>query len=153
MSKSDSTTITDEMPANVHDLPSTEHVIKYIHAAAGFPAKSTWLKAINADFYVTWPMLTAKNVNKYFPESEETQKEHMRQKRLGVRNTNRLMLGEDKEISKIGIGLQKLVKQKQKDVIHCDGAGLQMHRRGLYRPNQEISIHLQPQKQIHYDIM
>eukprot|EP00956_Cyclotella_meneghiniana_P000110 scaffold196_cov26-Cyclotella_meneghiniana.AAC.2 len=69
--------------ANVYDLPSTERVIRYLHAAAGFPTKSTWLKAIGKGF---------KNVNKYFPESEETQKGHMRQIRSGVRKTNRKTL-------------------------------------------------------------
>jgi hypothetical protein len=54
-------------------------------------------------------MLTARNVNKYFPESEESQKGHMRQKRSGVQKTNRRsefkMLGNDKEVHEIEIGL------------------------------------------------
>eukprot|EP00956_Cyclotella_meneghiniana_P031705 scaffold84006_cov66-Cyclotella_meneghiniana.AAC.3 len=69
LSKEESTTITNEIIANVNDLPSTERVIRYLHAAAGFPTKSTWLKAIGKGFYGTWPLLTSKNVNKYFPES------------------------------------------------------------------------------------
>jgi hypothetical protein len=73
LSKKDSTTISEEIAANVHDLPSTEQVINYLHAAAGFPAIATWLQAIRAGFYATWP-INAKSVNKYFPESEETQK-------------------------------------------------------------------------------
>jgi hypothetical protein len=84
MSQSVSTAITEEIASNVYDLPSTEHVVKYLLAATGFPVKSTWLQAIKAGFYATWPLLNAKNVNKYFPESDETQKGHMRQKRSGI---------------------------------------------------------------------
>ena len=59
---------------NVYELPSIEQTIRYLHAAAGFPTKTTWLKATRKGNYNTWPLLTVKNVNKHFPESEETHK-------------------------------------------------------------------------------
>ena len=31
---------------NIYKLPSTELEIKYLHGAAGFPTKATWLKDI-----------------------------------------------------------------------------------------------------------
>ena len=31
---------------NVYELPSLEATIRYLHAAAGFPPKATWLKAV-----------------------------------------------------------------------------------------------------------
>ena len=31
---------------SVYDLPSVDALVRYMHAAAGFPVKSTWLKAI-----------------------------------------------------------------------------------------------------------
>ena len=46
-----------------------------------------WLNAIRAGFFATWPMLTTKAVEKYFLESEETQKEHMQQQWQGVQLT------------------------------------------------------------------
>eukprot|EP00956_Cyclotella_meneghiniana_P019401 scaffold33215_cov93-Cyclotella_meneghiniana.AAC.1 len=102
--------------ANVHDLPSTERVIRYLHAAAGFPTKATWLKAISKGFYSTWPLLTSKNVNKYFPESEETQKGHMRQMRSGVRKTNRkirfVMNGDEQELEEIDDSIRALQARK-----------------------------------------
>jgi hypothetical protein len=76
-----SATATDnewERIANVYDLPSVNQMIKYLHAAAGYPVKDTWVKAINAGNYTTWPGLTATAVHKYFPESNETQKGHMK---------------------------------------------------------------------------
>ena len=89
LSAQDTSELTNEIAANVHDLPSTQRVICYLHAAAGFPTKDTWIKAIKANFFSSWPMLTEKAVRKHFPESEETQKGHMKQKRQGVRKTNR----------------------------------------------------------------
>ena len=63
---------TAEAINNVYDLLSIECTIRYLHAAAGFPTKRTRTKAIKSGNYLTWPFLTVKNVNKYFPESEET---------------------------------------------------------------------------------
>lgn len=72
---------------NLYELPSIERAVRYLHAAAGFPTKATWLRAIRNGHYVSWPLLTVRNVNKHFPESEETQKGHMRNQRQGVRST------------------------------------------------------------------
>ena len=53
---------------HVYDLPSIKPVIRYLHAAAGFSTKRKWLKAIRNRSYLTWPLITLKNVNKLFPE-------------------------------------------------------------------------------------
>jgi hypothetical protein len=57
---------------SVYDLPSTEQAIKWMHAVCGYPVKSTWIKAIKAGNFIGWPLLTEKNVNKYYPETDET---------------------------------------------------------------------------------
>eukprot|EP00804_Cyclotella_cryptica_P021956 CCRYP_000903-RA/>CCRYP_000903-RA protein AED:0.16 eAED:0.16 QI:0/0/0/1/1/1/4/0/960 len=54
---------------SVYDLPSTEQAIKWMHAVCGYPVKSTWLKAVQAGNFIGWPLLTAKNVQKYYPDS------------------------------------------------------------------------------------
>ena len=72
---------------NVYDLPSIEPAILYPHGAAGFPTKSTWLKAIRNGNYLTCPLANMKKVNKFFPESEETQKGHMCMQLQGVQST------------------------------------------------------------------
>ena len=69
---------------NVYKFPSIETAIRYLHGASGFPTKATWLKAIQNRGYLLWPLVNVKNVNKFFPESEETQKGHMRTQRQGV---------------------------------------------------------------------
>ena len=76
-----------ELAANVYSLPSIPQTIRYLHAAAGFPTKDSWIKAIQNGNYTTWPGITAEVVNKHFPESIETQKGHMKKQRQNVRST------------------------------------------------------------------
>ena len=45
------------------------------------------LTSIRNNNLVTFPGMSADNVNKFFPESDETQKGHMKQSRQGVRST------------------------------------------------------------------
>ncbi len=77
----------NEQAANVYSLPSIEQTIRYLHAAAGFPTKDTWVKAIKRGNYKTWPGLTVEAVSKHFPESVETQKGHMQKQCQNVRST------------------------------------------------------------------
>eukprot|EP00804_Cyclotella_cryptica_P007766 CCRYP_001371-RA/>CCRYP_001371-RA protein AED:0.39 eAED:0.39 QI:0/0/0/1/1/1/2/0/283 len=57
----------------------------------GTQQKNTWLTAIRHGNYSTWPLITIKNVNKHFPQSEETQQGHMKNQRQGVRSTKQLV--------------------------------------------------------------
>ncbi len=61
--------------------------MRYLHACAGIPTKSTWLKAIRGGNYATWPHLSEEAVRKHFLESDETEQGHMRQVKQGVRST------------------------------------------------------------------
>ena len=63
---------------NVYELPTLEHAVRYLHAAAGFSTKAMCIKIIRNGNYLTWPLITVHNVNNHFLESEETQKGHMR---------------------------------------------------------------------------
>ncbi len=71
--------LAEEKALNVYELPSTKEVIRFEHAALGFPSKSTLLEAIRNKNLVTFPGMSADNVNNFFPESNQTQKGHMRQ--------------------------------------------------------------------------
>jgi hypothetical protein len=42
-------------------------LIHYLHAAAGFPVKSTWLAAIKAGNFASWPELAYANASKFVP--------------------------------------------------------------------------------------
>jgi hypothetical protein len=60
-----------------------------MHAVYGYLVKLTWLKAMKAGNFVGWPLLTEKNIAKYYPDTVETQKGHMNQSRKNVRSTKR----------------------------------------------------------------
>jgi hypothetical protein len=62
---------------SAYDLPSVEALVRYFHAAAGYPVKDTWLKAIKAGNYQSQPGLTHQNASKYCPVPIETLKGHM----------------------------------------------------------------------------
>ena len=72
---------------SVYNLPSTEEAIKLMHAVCGYLVKSSWPKAVKARNYISLPLLTERNVNKYYPETTETPKEHMNQTRTNMRST------------------------------------------------------------------
>jgi hypothetical protein len=72
---------------NIYELPSIAPTIRYLHGVAGFPIKASLLRAIRKGNYPSWPLINVKNVVKYFPESEKTQKGHMRGQRQGVGST------------------------------------------------------------------
>ena len=60
-----------------------------MHAAAGFPVKSTWLRVINKGNFETWPGLTYSNASKYCPQSVETLKGGMVQSSQRARPTKK----------------------------------------------------------------
>lgn len=90
-------------------LPSTKEVVRFLHAALGFPTKATLLTAAQNGNLVTFPGLTLENIKRHFPESDETQKGHMRQTRQGVRSTK--VVDEDAML-----GVQPTPGVKHKDI-------------------------------------
>jgi hypothetical protein len=76
----------------IFKLPSTRQIILYHHALAGFPIKETFLDAIRAGNYATWPGLTVAVLHKYFPDLDETQKGHMKGQRQGICSTKQKAL-------------------------------------------------------------
>ncbi|KAL7550948.1 hypothetical protein ACHAWF_018143 [Thalassiosira exigua] len=72
---------------SAYDLPSVAALVRYFHAAAGYPVKTTWLQAIKAGNYASWPGLTYNNAARYCPTADATIKGHMVQGRQGVRST------------------------------------------------------------------
>jgi len=60
-----------------------------LHKAAFSPVKSTWIQAINAGFFTTWPNLTADLVEKHLETSPATVKGHLRQIWQNLRSTSK----------------------------------------------------------------
>ena len=72
---------------NVYELKTQPELVRYYHAAAGFPTKPTWIKAIKNQQFASWPGLTADIVTRHYPDSEETPKGHGRKSPSGQRST------------------------------------------------------------------
>ena len=79
----------DEDINNVYHLTTQAAQIQYLHASAGYPVPTTWIKAIKKGFYTTWPGISAKAVIKHLPKSVVTAKGHMTQTRQNIRSTRR----------------------------------------------------------------
>ena len=84
-------TLEEDLPTltanNAYDMPSVKSLVRFLHAAAIFPVKLTWLAAIRSGKYATWPGLTYKNAKAYHPTTAETLKGHMTQTHQGVCST------------------------------------------------------------------
>ena len=74
---------------NVYELKTQPELVRYYHAAAGFPTQPTWLRAIKNNHYASWTGLTCENARKYFPESEETWKGHGRKIKSNLQSTKK----------------------------------------------------------------
>ena len=72
---------------NVYTLPAVKQSIRYLHAAAGYPTKETWIAAVKAGNFSSWPGLTEQAIKRHFPESNETQCGHLKKQRQHVRST------------------------------------------------------------------
>jgi hypothetical protein len=71
----------------IFNLPNTCQSLVYHHELAGFPPKETFLAAVRAGNYATWPSLTTTLILKHFPDSDKMQKGHMKGQRKGVGST------------------------------------------------------------------
>jgi hypothetical protein len=72
---------------SVYELTKKRDIVRYLHQACCSPVSSTWIKVIEADYFATWPGLTADLVRKHLPKSIPTAKGLMRHERQGLRST------------------------------------------------------------------
>jgi hypothetical protein len=57
---------------NVYELQNKKDIVQYLHQACCSPVPSTWIKAIEAGHFITWPGLTADLVQTNLPKSIAT---------------------------------------------------------------------------------
>ena len=62
-------------------------LVRYLHAACFSPVKSTWLKAIKNNNFVTWPALTESLVTNHLPISTATVQGHLHQQKQNLQST------------------------------------------------------------------
>ena len=72
---------------NAYDIPIVTSLVRYLHACAGFPVRSTWIAATKYGNFASWLGLTYANATKYCPVLVEYLKGHMTQTRQGSHST------------------------------------------------------------------
>ena len=72
---------------NVSEHSTQRDLVTFLHAACFSPVPSTWIDAIHAGHFTTWPGLTADLVRKHLPKSPATIKGHLNQQRKNIRST------------------------------------------------------------------
>ena len=72
---------------SAYEQSSKKDLINFLHRAAFSPSVSTWTKAIDNNFFSTWPGLTADAVRKFLPKSLNTAKGHLKATRKNQRST------------------------------------------------------------------
>jgi hypothetical protein len=77
---------------NIHKLTVKQDIMTYLHCACFSPVPSTWLNAINAGHFTTWPGLTIDLICKDLSKSVATSKGHIRQERQHLRSRQSLSL-------------------------------------------------------------
>ena len=80
-------TSTEPQVNNVYELNKKRNIVTYLHKAEFGPVPSTWIEAIEAGFFSTWPGLTVQLVKKYLEKSTSTVKGHMRSSLQNLRST------------------------------------------------------------------
>ena len=70
-----------------YDIRSVEALVWYVHAAARFPVRATWFKAIKEVNYRSWPRVTQANSISYWPSVDKTIKCHIVHSQQAVRST------------------------------------------------------------------
>ena len=79
---------TKEAIHNVFELKTSPELVRYLHAAAGFPTKPQWITGIKNKQYASWPGLSVDAVRQHFSKSDETHKGHGRKTPSRLRSTN-----------------------------------------------------------------
>jgi hypothetical protein len=77
------------LSGNKYEVKAIPNLIRFLHAAAGYPVIKTWLKAIEKNYYIGWPGLTTNRVRKYLLPSEHTAKGHLHMVRQGIKSTTK----------------------------------------------------------------
>ena len=74
---------------SVCEMNKKDDIIKYLSTVMWNPIPESWIKAIDAGFFATWPGLTSKLVRKYLCKNRniETDQGHLRTTRKNTRST------------------------------------------------------------------
>jgi hypothetical protein len=72
---------------NAYERTTQQDLVRYLHQCCFSLTTSSWLAAIKAGFFATWPGLTCELVKKHLPKSDAMAKGHLRQQYKNTRST------------------------------------------------------------------
>ena len=81
-------------------MANQTYLVKYLHAAAFIPVKSTWIKYIQKGYFQSWQGLTVQRVNNYIPNSVAKTRGQIDQVQKNMRS-KKLLDKEDTEYATI----------------------------------------------------
>ena len=77
---------------SAYHISSVSALVRYFHAASGYPVIPTWLNTTKSGNYASWWGLTYNNASRYCPLADETIKGHMVHTGQGIRSTRKSYL-------------------------------------------------------------
>jgi hypothetical protein len=105
----------------IFDLPSARKTFLWYHAS---------IDAICNGNYSTWPKLTVTLINRYFPDSDEPFKGHLKGQRQGIRLTKQ-------------VALEKIIENEEAR-IKIEGEGSPFHHIPISKTHEAFFLHQRP---------
>jgi hypothetical protein len=75
---------------SVYECSNERDLVRFLHAAAFIPLPDTWITAIRAGHFATWPGLAEDLVRKHLPKELATVKGYLSQRRKNLRSTTKV---------------------------------------------------------------
>jgi hypothetical protein len=114
------TTVFNKNGAAIYDTINV--IFVWYHATAGFPTKATFIDTVRNGNYSTWPKLTVTLINRYFPDSDETIKGHLKGQHQGIRLTKQ-------------VALEKIIENEELR-IKIEGEGSPFHQTPISKTHE-----------------
>jgi hypothetical protein len=80
---------------SAYDQKTKTQLIDFLHRSCFSPPISTWTKAIDNNFFTTWPGLTSEAVRKFLPKSLATAKSHLKKSPKNLCSTQNISSNSD----------------------------------------------------------
>ena len=106
---------------SAYDVQTVDTLMNFFHRTCLSVPLTTWKTAIDTNFFLTWPGLTAKRVQKYCTKKVQTGKGHMRMLPSNVRSTKLQPLKKRSKNRRVGVFV--LDDDEMKNMLGMDFAG------------------------------
>ena len=74
---------------SLHEIATKMYLVLYLHWFAWIPVPLTWIQAIYAGFYATWPGLIAAHIRNHLPKIIYTSKGHLCQEHKNLQSAKK----------------------------------------------------------------